>query len=165
MRFQNSAHANCHPVPTGLFIDNQFSAATDDKTIDLENPATGDFLATVAAAQVADVNRAVLSAEAAFKNTWRFVAPEKCRALLNKLADLIERDAEDLASLQAVDAGVLYRQSLAMDIPQAVETCRYYAGWVDKLEGQSMKISQGMAYTQREPIGVCAAIVPWNAPL
>ncbi|POR32093.1 Uncharacterized protein TPAR_07675 [Tolypocladium paradoxum] len=152
-------------VPTGLFIDNEFSSSTDNKTIDVENPATGDFLATVAAAQVADVNRAVLSAEAAFKSTWRFITPEKCRTLLNKLADLVERDAEELASLQAVDAGVLYRQSLAMDIPQAVETCRYYAGWVDKLEGQSMKISQGMAYTQCEPIGVCAAIVPWNAPL
>ena len=52
-----------------------------------------------------------------------------------------------------------------MDIPQAAETCRYYAGWVDKLESESMKISQGMAYTQHEPIGVGAAIVPWNVPL
>ena len=94
-------------MPTGLFIDNEFSAATDNKTIDVENPANGHLLTTIAAAQVADVDRAVLSAEAAFKHAWRFVAPETCRALLNKLADPVQRDAEDLASLQAMNAGVL----------------------------------------------------------
>ncbi|KAM4057369.1 aldehyde dehydrogenase family protein [Hirsutella rhossiliensis] len=152
-------------VPTGLFIDNSFSPATRGETIDLENPATGKFLAKVAAAQVEDVDRAVSSSADAFKSTWRFVTPDKSRSLLNKLADLLERDAEDLASIEALDAGMLYRGSLTMSIPQAAETCRYYAGWVGKLEGRSMSIAEGMAYTRREPIGVCAAIVPWNAPL
>lgn len=154
-----------HIVPTGLFIDNEFFSATGNETIDLENPASGAFLATVSAAQKADVDRAVESAAAAFKSTWRATAPQVRRALLNRLADFIERDAEDLASLEAVDAGILYTGSLGMHVPQAVETCRYYAGWVDKLDGDSMRIEQGIAYTQREPIGVCAAIVPWNAPL
>lgn len=152
-------------VPTGLFIDNKFSPAANNETISLENPASATFLATVSAAQESDVERAVESSAAAFKSTWRETAPQVRRALLNKLADLIDRDAEDLASLEAVDAGILYAGSLAMHVPQAVETCRYFAGWVDKLDGDSMRIEQGIAYTQREPIGVCAAIVPWNAPL
>lgn len=55
--------------------------------------------------------------------------------------------------------------SLGLSVALAAETCRYFAGWTDKLDGQSMRIAEGMAYTQREPIGVCSAIVPWNAPL
>lgn len=81
------------------------------------------------------------------------------------MADLIERDANELASIEAVDAGMLYRMSLGLSVALAAETCRYFAGWTDKLDGQSMRIAEGMAYTQREPIGVCSAIVPWNAPL
>ncbi|PHH91914.1 hypothetical protein CDD83_9781 [Cordyceps sp. RAO-2017] len=151
-------------VPTGLFINNEFSAASDGKTIDLENPASGAFLAKVSAAQAKDVDRAVDAAAAAFKE-WRHTTPAQSRALLNKLADLIERDGQELASLEALDAGMLYRVSLGLSIPQAAETCRYYAGWIGKLEGRSMDIAEGMAYTRREPIGVCAAVVPWNAPL
>ncbi|PFH56837.1 hypothetical protein XA68_15929 [Ophiocordyceps unilateralis] len=152
-------------VPTGLFIDNSFTEASLGKTIDLENPASGAFLATVAAAQAEDVDRAVASSAAAFASKWRFDAPIKSRELLSKLADLIERDAEDLASLEALDAGMLYRESLGLSVTQSAETCRYYAGWVGKLDGRSMSIAQGMAYTRRQPFGVCAAIVPWNAPL
>ncbi|KAM5350451.1 hypothetical protein ACJ41O_006956 [Fusarium nematophilum] len=152
-------------VSTGLFIDNKFSPAADDKTIAIENPATGDVIANLAAAQTADVDRAVASSKAAFNNTWRLTPPSKRRALLNKLADLVEQHASDFASLEAVDAGMLYNMSLGMSVPQAVETCRYYAGWTDKLDGQSIEVDQGLAYTRREPIGVCAAIVPWNSPL
>ncbi|KAH6961795.1 aldehyde dehydrogenase domain-containing protein [Ilyonectria sp. MPI-CAGE-AT-0026] len=152
-------------VPTDLFIDNRFSPATDDKTVTVENPATGDVLATVAAAQAADINRAVASSKAAFKNTWRNTSPGQRRALLNKLADLIEKHGQEFASIEALDAGMLYNLSMGLSITQATETARYYAGWADKLDGQSIDIEQGLAYTRREPIGVCAAIVPWNSPL
>ncbi|KAF4461382.1 aldehyde dehydrogenase (NAD+) [Fusarium albosuccineum] len=152
-------------LPTGLFIDNQFSPASGDKTVAIENPATGDIIANVTAAQVADVNRAVASSKTAFKNTWKSTPSSKRRVLLNKLADLIEQNAQDFASIEAVDAGMLYKMSLGMSVPQATETARYYAGWTDKLDGQSMETTQGLAYTRREPIGVCAAIVPWNSPL
>ncbi|RCI12869.1 hypothetical protein L249_1089 [Ophiocordyceps polyrhachis-furcata BCC 54312] len=152
-------------VPTGLFIDNGFHEASLGRTVDLENPANGAFLATVAAAQAEDVDRAVASSAAAFTSTWRTNGPSQSRALLNRLAELIERDAEDLASLEALDAGMLYRESLGLSVQQSAETCRYYAGWVGKLDGRSMSIEQGMAYTRRQPFGVCAAIVPWNAPL
>lgn len=152
-------------VPTGLFIDNKFSPATDDETVTIENPATGNILATVAAAQAADVNRAVASSKAAFKNTWTNTSPGQRRALLNKLADLIEKHGQEFASIEALDAGMLYNLSMGLSITQATETVRYYAGWADKLDGQSIDIEQGLAYTRREPIGVCAAIVPWNSPL
>lgn len=130
----------------------------------MENPASAKFLASVSAAQASDVDFAVRSAAAAF-TSWKHTEPQTRRCLLNKLADLIESNGSMLASLEAVDAGILYHESLGMHVPQAVETCRYFAGWVDKFDGDSMRIDQGMAYTQQEPIGVCAAIVPWNAPL
>ncbi|KAH6886267.1 aldehyde dehydrogenase domain-containing protein [Thelonectria olida] len=151
-------------VPTGLFIDNEFVAASNNATLDLENPATGAHLAKVSAAQKEDVDRAVGSAKKAYK-TWKTESPEKRRALINKLADLVERDAKDLASLEAIDGGILYRDSTGLHVPQAIDTLRYFAGWADKVDGVSMTIPQGFAYTRREPIGVCAAVVPWNAPL
>lgn len=83
----------------------------------------------------------------------------------SQLADLIERDAVDLASLESIDAGILYGESLQFNVPQAVDTLRYFAGWADKGAGQSLHIPDGLAYTQHEPLGICAAIVPWNAPL
>ncbi|PHH62118.1 hypothetical protein CDD81_7549 [Ophiocordyceps australis] len=152
-------------VPTGLFINNEFVAATDNKTIQLENPATGQPLATVAAAQAADVERAVQAAWRAYDGTWRRAKPQVRRALLNRLADLIEAHGKELASIEALDAGMLFRMSMGLSVPQAAETLRYYAGWVGKVEGQTVDIDEGMAYTRREPIGVVAAVVPWNAPL
>ncbi|SCO78532.1 probable aldehyde dehydrogenase [Fusarium oxysporum] len=151
-------------VPTGLFINNEFVAASGDAILNLENPATGAQLAKVSAAQKEDVDRAVEAAKKAYL-TWKTTDPSTRRGLLNRLADLIERDAQDLASLEAVDGGILYRDSMGLHVPQAVDTLRYYAGWADKVDGVSMTISQGLAYTRREPIGVCAAVVPWNAPL
>ncbi|KAH7010198.1 putative aldehyde dehydrogenase [Ilyonectria destructans] len=85
--------------------------------------------------------------------------------LLNKLADLIERDADDLASIEALDAGVLFGESNGLHISQSLETLRYFAGWADKITGQLLDIPQGYAITRREPLGVCAAIIPWNSPL
>lgn len=60
---------------------------------------------------------------------------------------------------------MLFRVSMSLSVHQAAETCRYYAGWTDKIDGKAMRITEGMAYTKRDPIGVCAAITPWNAPL
>jgi aldehyde dehydrogenase (NAD+) len=70
-----------------------------------------------------------------------------------------------LASLEALDAGVLFGESKNLNVVNAVATLKYFAGWADKLDGKSLKIPNGVAYTQRDPIGVCAAVVPWNAPL
>ena len=151
-------------VPTGLFIHNKFEAATDGKTVTVENPSTGNVIGDVSAAQTSDVDRAVASSQEALA-TWKTTQPSERRKLLNRLADLIEKNAQDFASIEAVDAGLLYKMSLGLSVTQAVETCRYFAGWTDKLDGQSMDYDQGLAYTKREPIGVCAAVLPWNTPL
>ncbi|KAF5246387.1 hypothetical protein FANTH_6903 [Fusarium anthophilum] len=151
-------------LPTGLFIDNTFTPAEANKTVIVENPTTASPIGSLSAAQTSDVDRAVLSSRKA-SATWKTTPPQERRRLLNKLADLIERDVQDFASIEAVDAGMLYNMSMGMSVPQAAETCRYFAGWADKLDGQSIDYESGLAYTKREPIGICAAVVPWNTPL
>lgn len=130
----------------------------------MENPSTGEHLGTISAAGPDDINKAVESAKAGFIQ-WKKVPGHAKAQLLIKLADLLQRDAQDLASLEAVDAGVLYADSIGMNIPQAVGCLRYYAGWADKIDGKTLDMEGGIAYTHREPLGVCGAIVPWNAPL
>ncbi|KAF7558088.1 hypothetical protein G7Z17_g133 [Cylindrodendrum hubeiense] len=152
-------------VETGLFIGNEFVAAADASQINTENPSTGKVLASLSAAQKEDVDSAVVSAQKAFKGSWKSTAPAQRGQLLNKLADLIERDADDLSSLEALDAGIIFRESKGLHIAQALETLRYFAGWADKITGQLLDIPQGYAITRREPLGVCAAIIPWNSPL
>ncbi|KAK3322783.1 putative aldehyde dehydrogenase [Apodospora peruviana] len=152
-------------INTGLFINNEFRPATGDAQLEVENPTTGARLASVSAAQKEDVDAAVAAAQTAFKGPWRAVQPAQRGRLLNKLADLIDRDADDLASLEALDAGIIFGDAKALHITQAAETLRYFAGWADKLTGQLLSIPQGYAFTRREPLGVCAAVVPWNAPL
>ncbi|KAJ9642684.1 hypothetical protein H2204_002332 [Knufia peltigerae] len=151
-------------VPTGLFIDNEFIPATGNATIDLENPATGQHLATVSCAQEQDIDRAVQSSQKAFAS-WKSVSPSTRRQLLSKLADLLERDASDVSTLESLDAGILYSDSTGLHVPQALENLRYFSGWADKVDGLALTIPEGMAYTRRDPYGVCAAIVPWNSPL
>lgn len=148
-------------MQTGLFIDNEFVPAQNGATLDVENPTTATHLATVSAAQKEDVDLAVQSAKKAFA-TWKKAEPSTRRELLNKLADIVERDGPVLASLEAIEGGFLYRDSLGLHVAQAVENLRYFAGWADKVDGTTMSIAQGLAYTRRQPIGVCAAIVPWN---
>jgi aldehyde dehydrogenase (NAD+) len=130
----------------------------------LESPLTGCRLATVSAAQIDDVDRAVQSSTDAYA-VWKQKNPSARRTLLHRLADLVERDASLFASLEAIDAGILYQDSLRLNVQQAVENLRYFAGWADKVDGLTLSIPDGMAYTRRVPIGVCAAIIPWNAPL
>lgn len=130
----------------------------------MENPSTGEQLGTISAAAAEDIDRAVKSAKAGFE-AWKLVSGPAKAQLLLKLAALIERDTQDLASLEAVDAGVLYTDSIGLNIPQAVGCLRYYAGWADKIDGKALDMDGSIAYTHREPLGVCGAIVPWNAPL
>ncbi|KAH6663808.1 Aldehyde/histidinol dehydrogenase [Halenospora varia] len=152
-------------VPTGLFINNEFVPAKNGSTLETLNPSTGEVLATISAAEQEDVDIAVASAKKAYEEVWSKFPGQQRRVLLLKLADLIERDAEDFATLEALDGGILYNDSKNMNVPYTVECLRYFAGWADKIDGKSMRIPLGMAYTKREPIGVCAAIVPWNSPL
>ena len=151
-------------VPTGLFIDNEFVSSSVGAELVLESPSTGEQLGRISAAGLEDVNRAVEAAKKALVS-WKKVPGNARAKLLEKVADLIERDAEDLASLEAIDAGILFSDSIGLNVPQSVSCLRYYAGWADKIDGKVLDMDVGVAYTFREPLGVCAAIVPWNAPL
>ncbi|AZG46664.1 aldehyde dehydrogenase family protein [Gordonia insulae] len=155
---------------TGLYIGGEWRDGRD--TFTTLNPATGQPLAELAAADAGDVDAAVSAATAAFRGDWGALAPSRKGALLNKLADLVERDVEQLAALESLDMGRPVGMSAAMMIPNLIGTLRYYAGWADKINGELIANDGYMggpvpthAYTRREPLGVVAAIVPWNAPL
>ena len=134
------------------------------------NPADGKVIGEYAVAGEAEVNQAVVAAREAFDNgNWGEVTPAQRAKLLWRVADLIEAQGEELASLETLDGGKLLSGVRNGEIPSAAESFRYYAGWCTKMEGRTPQISiPGMkfhAYTQREPIGVVAQIVPWNGPL
>lgn len=154
---------------TTLYIGGRRSEAAE--TFDDLNPATGDILAKVANGSAEDIDRAVKAAREALNGVWGNTPGVARGALLNKLADLIERDAAYLARLESLDIGKPAAQPLMLDLPNTVATFRHFAGWADKIQGQTIPTAGylGMAathsYTVREPVGVIGAIIPWNTPL
>lgn len=157
-------------VNTKLFIGGEWAAGAD--TFTTLNPATAQPLAELAAASAADVDAAVDAATTAFKGEWGVLAGSAKGRLLNRLADLVERDAHVLAELESADMGRPVGAGAALMVPNLVATLRYYAGWADKINGDLVATDGYMgspvpmhAYTLRQPLGVVAAIVPWNAPL
>ena len=148
-----------------MFINNEFVLSTSGSSIDVLSPYDERVLASLASAQSADVDRAVKAAEAALERGWSKTPPAERGELLRRLADLVERDTEQLATIEAVDAGILFNDSKSMNIKQAVESLRYNARLADQSSDQMLQMEGGFAYTIREPFGICAAIVPWNAPL
>lgn len=157
-------------VNTKLFIGGAWTAAS--ATFATLNPATGQHLAELAAASGTDVDAAVSAATAAFRGDWGRLAPSGKGLLLHRLADLVERDSEILGRLESLDMGRPFGMSVQLMVPNLVATLRYYAGWADKINGEQVSNDGYLgapipthAYTVREPLGVVAAIVPWNAPL
>ncbi len=157
-------------VNTSLFVGGSWTETA--QTYSTLNPATGQPLADLAAASAADVDAAVAAATTAFKGEWGALAPSRKGLLLHRLADLVERDTEILAQLESLDMGRPFGMGAQLMIPNLVATLRYYAGWADKINGEQIANDGYMgapipthAYTVREPLGVVAAIVPWNAPL
>src|SRR5262252_2861234 len=153
---------------TRLLINNKWTDATSGKTFPTINPATGETIAQVAEADAADVDKAVAAARAAFDNgPWRKKLTASQRGnLMYKLADLIEKNADELAQLEALDNGKPYHVARAADIPLTVACYRYYAGWADKVQGKTIPV-QGryFCYTKHEPVGVVGQIIPWNFPV
>ena len=153
---------------TNLFINNQFVDAKSGKRFDTVNPATGKVITSVAAADAADVDLAVRAAKDAFKlgSPWRTSDGVHRGRLMNKLADLIERDMEHLAALESLDNGKPYQLAMAADLPATIACFRYYAGWADKIHGKTLPVAGDFfSYTRHEPVGVAAQIIPWNFPL
>ncbi|KAI4122646.1 MAG: hypothetical protein LQ338_005694 [Usnochroma carphineum] len=162
--------------PTGLFINNDFVKSKSGEKITSINPTDEKEIASVYAAGAADVDDAVAAARNAFK-TWRDVVPTERGALMLKLADLatlltpvkstpVDAHRSTLATIETWDNGKPYLVSLTEDLPEVASTLRYYAGYADKLHGTVIDTGPAkLAYTLREPLGVCAQIIPWNYPL
>ncbi|KAF9043170.1 aldehyde dehydrogenase [Panaeolus papilionaceus] len=154
-------------INTGLFINGQWVDPIEQSTIDVFNPATGQVITKVAAAGPKDVDAAVQAAQKAFKTTWGLHTPGTVRGkLLNKLADLLEKNIDEFAALEALDTGKVYDKAKTIDIGSALAVFRYYAGWADKIQGKTIETTENkLAYTRREPYGVCGQIIPWNFPM
>jgi betaine-aldehyde dehydrogenase len=152
-----------------LYIDGQFVSATGGATLPVINPSNEQVLAHVAAASEADVDAAVQAAHRAFEGAWGAVDGVGRALLLNRLADLVERDADLIARLESLDNGKIFGMARHADVANLIRTLRYYAGFADKLDGRSIAVPDMfgrpvLAYTVREPLGVIGAIGAYNAP-
>ncbi|KAJ7276293.1 NAD-aldehyde dehydrogenase [Mycena haematopus] len=161
--------ASAIKVPTGLFINNEFVPSVDSQeVIDAINPFTEERICSVSAASVKDIDVAVAAARKAFNTTWgKNVTGFERSRLINKLADLIEQNAQELGELESLNNGKPARIARDFDIGDSVQCLRYYAGWADKIAGQSLEVDNRtkFAFTKHEPIGVCGQIIPWNYPI
>jgi acyl-CoA reductase-like NAD-dependent aldehyde dehydrogenase len=153
-------------APRGLLIDGQMVEASDARTMPTLDPSTGEQLALVSEASEQDIDAAVQAARRAFKS-WRWTLPAERGALLLRLADLVEEHSEELAQLESLDVGKPLADARLGDVPLAVATLRYYAGWVDKVEPEliTTRFPNFHVYTRKEPVGVVGGITAWNFPL
>ena len=149
-----------------LFIDGKWIAAADGGTIEVIDPATGKVFDGVPAGTSADIDLAVAAARRAFDDgPWATMTPADRGKLVWKLGDLVEKHADELAELEALDNGKPVTDARNGDVTFSYELLRYMAGWSTKICGQTIPLSAGApfhAYTLREPVGVCGQIVPWN---
>ena len=154
----------CLQEKYGLFINGQWQPASDGKTFKSYNPANGELLAECAQATDADLDLAVDSAWKAW-DSWKQTTPAERAKILNRIADIIDENAEHLAMVETLDNGKPIRETMAIDIPYSAEHFRYFAGAVLSEEGTaSMLDGNTMSLILREPIGVVGQIVPWNFP-
>ena len=149
-----------------LLIDGKRVPALSGRYFDTLNPATEQVIARVAEADAADIDLAVRSSRAAFEGAWGHMrAADRGHALL-RLADLIRQNIDELVELESLDSGKPISAIRRQDLPAVLDTLAYYAGWADKINGQVIPARpDALTYTVREPMGVVAAIVPWNFPL
>jgi len=155
-------------APKKLLIDGKWTEAETGKTFDTLNPASGEILAKIQEGGKADIDKAVTAARKAYESgPWRnkMTTAERARCLY-KLADLIEKNAKELAQIETLDNGKPIKESTYMDVPSTIETFRYYAGWATKIEGETINVNNNFfTYTLREPVGVVGQIIPWNFPM
>ena len=152
---------------TKMLIDGKWTDARSGKTFPTYNPATEEKIADVAEGDAADIDRAAKAARKAFESgDWPKMDARDRGRLLDRLADLVERNIDELAALETLDNGKPLRDSRAADLPLVIDCLRYYAGWADKIQGDTIPIRGNyFCYTRREPLGVAGQIIPWNFPL
>ena len=151
-----------------MYIDGSFVDASDGASFDVFEPSTEGFITRVASATTADVDRAVTAARRAFDSgPWATMKPKERERLLHRLADLVEARAQTIAEIETIDNGKAITGCLALDIGGSVDVLRYMAGLTSKIQGSTRTLSapgETFAMTLKEPVGVVAAIVPWNWP-
>jgi aldehyde dehydrogenase (NAD+) len=151
---------------TQLLINNKWVNSSDGRTFKTINPATEELIANVQWGSVQDVNTAVNAAREAFEGPWRRTSAVQRANLLYKLADLIEKNREELAQLESLDNGKPISDARAGDLQLTIQCYRYYAGYADKVFGKTIPMNGPFfAYTRFEPKGVAGQIIPWNFPL
>ncbi|KAJ8978773.1 hypothetical protein NQ317_015497 [Molorchus minor] len=157
--------------PCQLFINGEFVDSEDGKTTPTINPANEEVICQVACASKNDVDRAVKAAKNAFETgEWSKISARERGQLLYRLADLMQQNKEELATIESIDSGAVYTLALKTHIGMSIETWRYFAGWTDKIQGSTIPVSharpnRNLTFTRREPIGVCGLVTPWNYPL
>lgn len=165
MSVETPAAPPAYPPPK-LFVGGEWVEPTGG-TFVTENPATEEPLCDVGAASADDVDRAVTAAHQALSGDWAKLSGRQRGELLWRIADALEERIDELARLETLDNGKPIFESRYVDLPMAINCLRYFAGWADKISGEAMAVEGPFefAYTLREPMGVVAAITPWNFPL
>nr|ALG75774.1 aldehyde dehydrogenase 4 [Tricholoma vaccinum] len=166
-KFDTPFYKGTVTINTGLFINGCWVDPVDKATIDIVNPTTGKVITSVAAGSSKDVDIAVEAAKKAFKTTWGLKCPGNIRGkLLSKLAELMEAQRDEFVSLEALDVGKPWHKANTKDVEISIMNIRYFAGWADKIHGQTIETNENkLAYTRHEPYGVVGQIIPWNFPL
>ncbi len=152
---------------TNLFIGGKWQESRSGKRFATISPVSEKVIAEVAEGDASDVDAAVKAARTAFDSgPWSRADARDRGRMMNKLADLMEANLEELAALETLDNGKPIRDARAADLPLAIDCLRYYAGWADKLTGDTIPIRGNyFCYTRREPVGVAGQIIPWNFPI
>src|SRR3989449_10123783 len=149
-----------------LFINGEWRDAASGRTLDVVNPATEETSGTVASAERSDVDAAVAAARGALDGPWGKLSARDRGRLLWKLGDALLQRADEIARLETLHNGKPIFESRQIEIPASAECFQYYAGWADKIHGETVPVKGNyLTYTVREPAGVVAPIVPWNFPL
>lgn len=152
--------------PPGHFVNGKYVKDSGGTGIEVRSPASGELLTTVPDATRDDVDRAVASARQSFEaRTWRGKDPSEKERILLRVAELLEQHKDELAAIESLENGKTYREAVRGDVNPAIDSFRYYAGWVRRIYGETIPVDGAfLNYTLREPVGVAGAIVPWNYP-
>ncbi|MEK6629913.1 MAG: aldehyde dehydrogenase family protein [Acidobacteriota bacterium] len=152
--------------PLQMCLGGEWVGASNGATQTVVNPATEEVIATVPSASAADVDGAVAAARQALDGAWSRMSARDRGRLVWKIGQQLMTRADEVARLETLHNGKPIFESRQIDIPSAAECFEYYAGWADKIQGETIPVKGPyFAYTLREPVGVVAAIVPWNFPL
>jgi aldehyde dehydrogenase (NAD+) len=153
-------------MPNQLLIANEWRDAVSGETMEVVNPATEEVIASVASGEAEDLDLAVRAARAALDGPWGALSARERGRLVRKLGDRLLERADELSRLETQHNGKPISESRQIEIPAAAECFEYYGGWSDKVMGETIPVKGNhLTYTLREPVGLVAAIVPWNFPL